>query len=75
MPGGEVSFEAFMGFFFTGDVVVGILGAGEGEGVDRVSEDGKEVSLSLEEARKGRKWSECVASFYYVRIGRFLKYT
>jgi hypothetical protein len=53
-----------MGYFFAADVVVGILDADGVEGA--AVEDGKEVELSVEEARKGRSWSECIAGFYYV---------
>jgi hypothetical protein len=53
--------ESFEGYFFSADVLIAIKSAFEAK------IDGTEVFVSVDEARAGRSWAECIAGFYYVR--------
>ena len=56
----------FEDYFFAGDVLLAIAGIEEMEMPERKA-DGSEVQVTLEEAKNGRSWEECVAGLYYVR--------
>ena len=63
VPGGKLSYEAFMNYFFAEDVIVGIIGHVEsGDGI----KDGNELGVDIESVRGNREWRECVGGFYYV---------
>ena len=55
----------FEDYFFAGDVLLAIAGSEE---MPERKVDGSEVQITLEEAKNGRSWEECVAGLYYVRI-------
>lgn len=55
---------AFEAYFFSADVLVAIKGP---TGEER-SQDGMNVLTTIDEARMGRSWEECVAGFYYGSI-------
>ncbi|PAV24216.1 acyl- N-acyltransferase [Pyrrhoderma noxium] len=63
----------FEGYFFAGDVLVGLLVDSEERVIDSSSEGGKEgkevdpTQVTLEGVRRGREWKECVTGFYYVK--------
>ncbi|KAH7883210.1 hypothetical protein F5I97DRAFT_1939055 [Phlebopus sp. FC_14] len=53
--------SAFEAYFFAADVLIAIADSGA------QTEDGREVEVDLEQARRARSWEECVAGFYYVK--------
>lgn len=55
---------AFEGYFFAADVLVAIIG--HDNAFAEGKQDGNEVRTTLDEARNGRSWEECIAGFYYV---------
>ena len=63
----------FASYFFVADVIVAIAGARDDGARVEAGVDGagvnaaREVAMSLDEARQGRPWQECVIGFYYVR--------
>ncbi|KAL4066176.1 hypothetical protein V8B97DRAFT_1894991 [Scleroderma yunnanense] len=65
----------FASYFFAADVIIAIAGTGDEDAMleimtEVVDEPGttvKEVGVSLDEARRGRSWEECVIGFYYVK--------
>lgn len=58
---GEMGQETFEAYFFAADVFVGIVGGPpSAERAEAASQ------LSIEEARDGRTWEECIAGYYYV---------
>lgn len=73
--------DAFDAYFFSADVFVGIVSAGVGPELgpradetdvsvaDQRAIEGvqvQHVDVSIEDARAGRPWEDCVAGFYYV---------
>ncbi|KAJ3485068.1 hypothetical protein NLI96_g5215 [Meripilus lineatus] len=56
---------AFEGYFFAADVLVAIIG--HDNAFAEGKQDGNEVRTTLDEARNGRSWEECIAGFYYVK--------
>ena len=70
--------KEFEGYFFAGDVLVGLLVDSEECVIDSSSEGGKEgkevdpTQVTLEGVRRGREWKECVTGFYYVSQGNVL---
>jgi hypothetical protein len=60
----EMERDAFEAYFFAEDVLVTILG--HAPGPDLVEGMVHEVDLSINEARDGRAWEDCVVGFYYV---------
>jgi hypothetical protein len=73
-----VTRDAFEAYFFAADVCIGILGASTTEtplhpGDSTVSAREfqgvrvRNVDISIEAARAGRAWEDCIAGFYYVR--------
>jgi len=61
---GDIGQEAFEGYFFAADVLVGVVGDG---GTARSGEEGAEIGLDINQARAERTWDECIAGFYYVK--------
>lgn len=59
---------AFGAYFFGGDVLIGIAGKGDPPAIKSELEvrGVREIEQSLDVARNGRPWEECVAGFYYV---------
>ncbi|TFK51083.1 hypothetical protein OE88DRAFT_1630569 [Heliocybe sulcata] len=63
VPVGELyTREAFDAYFFAGDVFVAVSGAEIGS-----LASGSDVSFGINDARRGRDWSDCIAGFYYVK--------
>ncbi|KAL4079271.1 hypothetical protein J3A83DRAFT_4058660, partial [Scleroderma citrinum] len=65
----------FASFFFAADVIIAIAGTEDEDATLEITtgvvdEPGtnavKEVGVSLDEARRGRSWEECIIGFYYV---------
>jgi hypothetical protein len=57
---------AFGAYFFGGDVLVAIAGKGDPPAIESEERGVREIEQSLDTARNGRTWEECVAGFYYV---------
>lgn len=61
---GEMDFEMFKNYFFAADVLMAIVG--ESDSAFNSTRDSAEIEVTVEEARNGRSWDDCVAGFYYV---------
>ncbi|KAF9228421.1 acyl-CoA N-acyltransferase [Gyrodon lividus] len=59
--------KTFRAYFFAADVLIAIVNNGEIKAKTELEGGIKEVDTSLEDARGGRSWDECVAGFYYVK--------
>ncbi|KAI5121446.1 hypothetical protein M0805_009555 [Coniferiporia weirii] len=65
--------EAFEGYYFAADVMIGLSASAAdlrlwGVDVDSVYEDaGTEVGVDLKMVKGDRVWKDCVAGFYYVK--------
>lgn len=62
---GEIGRAAFEGYFFAGDVFVGIPIIADEIGWKRQG-GVRLIDLGVEVARNGRAWEDCVGGFYYV---------
>lgn len=58
---GAMERSTFEEYFFAADVFVGIIG-----GAVRAERNEANLELSIEDAKSGRAWDDCVAGFYYV---------
>jgi hypothetical protein len=56
------SLDSFIGYFFGATCILGLISATPEDPI----EDGTEVTVKLEDVRKGRKWEDCIAGVYYV---------
>ncbi|KAF9467627.1 hypothetical protein BDZ94DRAFT_1248581 [Collybia nuda] len=54
--------STFEDYFFAGDVFVGIIGE-----VARTERSEADLELTIDDARSGRAWGDCIAGFYYVK--------
>ncbi|KAF9243148.1 hypothetical protein BU15DRAFT_86550 [Melanogaster broomeanus] len=59
--------DTFGAYFFASDVLIAIANSKEVKVKAELEGGVKEVEMSLEAARGGRSWEECVAGFYYVK--------
>ncbi|TDL23015.1 hypothetical protein BD410DRAFT_897860 [Rickenella mellea] len=73
---GEATRNGFEDYFFAESVFLGIMHEGDVRGVKEYGEekitDGipmKEVVLSVEDARAGRDWADCLTMFFYICNG------
>lgn len=58
---GAMERDTFEDYFFAADVFVGFIG-----GAARAEKSETDLELSIEDAKSGRAWDDCVAGFYYV---------
>ncbi|KAJ7772148.1 hypothetical protein DFH07DRAFT_803893 [Mycena maculata] len=61
-PQETMALDAFESYFFSGDVFLAILHSGDNGGLE-----GTETNLTIQDARQGRAWSDCVVGYYYVK--------
>ncbi|KAJ7076821.1 hypothetical protein B0H15DRAFT_925045 [Mycena belliarum] len=54
--------DAFEAYFFSGDVFLAIAHTGTIGGPEN-----SETDLTIEEAKQGRAWEECIAGYFYVK--------
>ncbi|OCH86081.1 hypothetical protein OBBRIDRAFT_797525 [Obba rivulosa] len=65
LPGETYAFEAFEAYYFAADVIVAVINSSGA--VANGTADGAAIELSIEQARNGRGWEDCVAGCYYVK--------
>ncbi|KAL0570948.1 hypothetical protein V5O48_010013 [Marasmius crinis-equi] len=58
---GSIDSASFRSYFFAADVLVAVKLDDEGS-----EQDGAEIGIGIEEARRQRLWEDCVAGFYYI---------
>lgn len=66
LQGESYTRSAFEAYFFAADVLLAIIGPDKAFAEGK--QDGSEVRITLDEARNGRSWEECIAGFYYVSL-------
>lgn len=67
LPGESYTLDMFEAYYFSGDVLVAVLGDSEGPS-PKADHDGKEIPNGIDAARNGRRWEDCIAGCYYVGI-------
>ncbi|TFY70416.1 hypothetical protein EVG20_g2587 [Dentipellis fragilis] len=65
---GEYTRETFEAYFWAADVFVSLGGTGDASSDKAVVDEGvSRIELSVEGARAGRTWEDCLVGFYYVK--------